>query len=119
MQGHVRALGYLFIAFGCLLLFLGACLFLVIGGSGMLSGDRGAALVTGGVALFVAGFFFVLALPAVITGNGLLKFRPWARVAAIILACLNILNFPFGTALGVYTLWVLLSAETQPLFTSA
>jgi hypothetical protein len=29
---------------------------------------------------------------------------------------LHILSFPFGTALGVYTLWVLLNAETEAMF---
>lgn len=47
---------------------------------------------------------------------GLLHFRPWARILAIILAVLHIFSFPFGTALAIYTLWVLLSSETQPLF---
>jgi len=116
MQGHVRTLGYLYIIFAAILALIGACMFLVIGGSGLFSGDRHAALITGGVGLFVAMIFLLIAIPAFIAGWGLLRFRPWARVLAIVVGVLNILNFPFGTALGVYTLWVLLNAETQPLF---
>ncbi len=33
--------------------------------------------------------------------------RPWARTLAIVMAVLSLLKLPFGTALGIYTLWVL------------
>jgi hypothetical protein len=44
---------------------------------------------------------------ALIAGYGLLNRRPWGRVVAIIAAILALIKFPFGTALGIYTLWVL------------
>jgi hypothetical protein len=44
---------------------------------------------------------------ALIAGYGLLQRRPWGRVLAIVAAILALLKFPFGTALGIYTLWVL------------
>ena len=34
--------------------------------------------------------------------------EPWARMLGIALGCFALLRFPFGTALGIYTLWVLL-----------
>ena len=37
--------------------------------------------------------------------------QPWARIVAIILGVLALFHFPLGTALGVYTLWVLLADE--------
>jgi zinc-ribbon domain len=43
-------------------------------------------------------------------GWGLLERRPWARILAIVIGCLSLLSFPFGTALGIYTLWVLAPA---------
>ncbi len=46
-----------------------------------------------------------------VTGYGLLKVRNWGRVLALVMAFLMLLDLPFGTALGVYTLWVLLPAE--------
>ena len=36
---------------------------------------------------------------------------PWARTAGIILGVLALFHPPFGTALGVYSLWVLLADE--------
>jgi hypothetical protein len=46
----------------------------------------------------------------------LITFKPWARVLAIILSALHLLNIPFGTALGIYGLWVLLSNEGERCF---
>ena len=37
----------------------------------------------------------------------------WARILAIILAFLSLIHVPFGTALGIYTLWVLLPASSE------
>ena len=45
-----------------------------------------------------------------LAGWGLLQRESWARMLAIILAFLALFNIPFGTALGIYTLWVLLPA---------
>jgi len=54
------------------------------------------------VVLFVALFF----IPSLIGGIGALRHRPWARTWLIIAGVLNLINFPLGTALGIYTLWV-------------
>lgn len=58
----------------------------------------------------VAGATAILAFVA---GYGLLSRRPWARVLAIVLAILALLKFPVGTALGIYTLWVLAPAQSR------
>jgi len=47
-----------------------------------------------------------------------LSFRNWARILAIILSVLNLMNVPVGTALGVYTLYVMLDDETSALFSA-
>jgi len=43
---------------------------------------------------------------------GLLQRLRWARVLALIIAFLSLIHIPFGTALGIYTLWVLLPAQS-------
>lgn len=42
-----------------------------------------------------------------LVGYGLLTRRSWGRVLAIVFAVLSLIRVPFGTALGIYTLWVL------------
>lgn len=46
-------------------------------------------------------------IAGVIAGWGLMTRQSWARMLTIILACISLIHFPLGTALGVYTLWVL------------
>jgi hypothetical protein len=48
------------------------------------------------------------------TGWGLIQREPWARTTALVLAFVSLFfNIPFGTALGIYTLWVLLPSEAE------
>ncbi len=62
----------------------------------------------------VIGFstFFFSAL-ALLAGMGLLTRKSWARKLAIFLGVLCLLKFPVGTALGVYTLWVMASSRAR------
>jgi len=43
----------------------------------------------------------------ILTGYALLTRQPWGRVLAIVFAVFALIHFPLGTALGIYTLWVL------------
>ena len=52
-------------------------------------------------------------LAGILAGWGLLDRQPWARMLAIVLGCIALIHVPFGTALGIYTLWVLLPAESE------
>ena len=58
---------------------------------------------------------FILAKAAVgfIAGWGLLQREPWARIIALVLSFISLFNVPFGTAIGVYTMWVLLPSQSQ------
>jgi len=49
----------------------------------------------------------------VVAGWGLLDRQPWARLLAIVLGCFALLHIGIGTVLGIYTLWVLLPAESE------
>jgi hypothetical protein len=51
------------------------------------------------------GFFGLLHL---VLAWGLFEREPWARFLGLVLGFLALLRFPLGTALGIYTLWVLL-----------
>ena len=57
----------------------------------------------------------VLAKAAVgfIAGWGLLQREPWARVVTLVLAFISLFHIPFGAALGVYTMWVLLPSQSE------
>jgi hypothetical protein len=125
MQTHVKVLGVFFIALSVLGL-CAAIFFLVgIGAAASIVGanadahDAAVAVPIIGIAgtAFVM-FIFLISIPGLVVGIGLLKFRPWARIVGIVLCAINLINIPFGTLLGIYGLWVLLNSSTEPLFTA-
>jgi hypothetical protein len=116
MRQHIPILGWCFIVYHAIVALVGICIGLIVSGAGAISGEREAMFVTGAVGVGIAGFLIVLSLPGIIAGLGLLKFRPWARILAIIVGALHLLSFPLGTALGVYTLVVLLHNEMPTVF---
>lgn len=68
-----------------------------------------------GIIAMVIGMIAVVAgLPGIIGGWGLLTKKSWARIVVLIVGILNLATFPLGTALGIYTLWVLMKPESQP-----
>lgn len=67
--------------------------------------------------LFSLGSVFLLvAAGGILVGWGLMNRERWARTTAIVLAVLALLHPPFFTALGIYTLWVLLPADSAAEF---
>jgi hypothetical protein len=61
----------------------------------------------------MGGVLIITGVLGLIAGWGLLERQGWARILAIILGFLSIFHFPLGTALGAYTLWVLLPASSE------
>jgi hypothetical protein len=55
----------------------------------------------------IATVSLVMGLSGVLVGYGLLARQQWGRVLAIVFGILALIRIPFGTALGIYTLWVL------------
>jgi hypothetical protein len=66
--------------------------------------------------LFFALFYVAMMLPSFIAAYGLLKRTKWAKVASIIAGVLAGMNFPFGTAVCVYTFWFLFSDPGKALY---
>ena len=71
-----------------------------------------------GIMRAAGGFFMLSGVVGLIAGWGLLDRQPWARMLAIVLGFINLIHMPFGTALGVYTLWVLLPAQSEQEYRS-
>jgi hypothetical protein len=126
LRDHLKILGILHVVWGGFGLVGGLAALLVMGGLAALigvagRGEEGAAVAVPLLALMgllVCGLVAVLSLPHVISGFGLLKRRGWARVLGIVLSALDLLNVPFGTALGIYGLWVLVQPESSELLSS-
>ena len=116
LEMHIRVLGWLYILSNSILLLIGLTGLLFLTGLGVVSGDFDSVPVLG----FIGGAGFVfcaaLALPGMLAGYGLLKRTSWARVLALVDAILSLIVFPIGTAIGIYTFWVVLQEDAAEHF---
>ena len=122
-ESHVDLVGVLFIVWGALTILIGASTLAL----GMAAASLISAAAQAGRGQFAASLtaatFTLFALLAIAWGAvhalvGVLVRRrtPWTRLAAILLGSVDLLLLPYGTALGVYALWVLLREESKALF---
>ena len=127
MATHVKVLAALYIVFGALGTLAAFAVMAVFGIAGVASAAAAGSDADALIALPIIGitgtalavFLLLVSLPGVIAGIGLLNFRPWARILTIVLSVINLMNVPFGTALGIYGLWVMLSEQGAKLFVPA
>ncbi len=120
MARHLDALALLHVVWGIFGLLTGGALGVLAGGTAnglppataAASPERMAVwiLAIGALALAAGGTAMWL------VGRGLRRRWPIARLAALLLAVPDLLVVPFGTALGVYTFWVLLNDEARVTF---
>jgi len=132
MREHVKILGILNIIMGGLTALAGLIVLVAMGSiaaflvamvsqdgsAGDVENARLAAPIVGLIGSVVGIFLLALSLPSILGGWGLLKYKSWSRVLMIIVSGFHLLHVPFGTALGIYGLWVLLNEQTRQLLES-
>lgn len=107
IEPHLTVLGALYIACGLLSLLASVAIFVVMPVTGVNVGDPVARGVLVPLGLAITLFLLALAVACVIGGVGLLWRRPWARLLVLVLGGVNLINVPFGTLLGVYSIVIL------------
>jgi hypothetical protein len=122
MLRHVNLLAILWSLWGALAVLVGISMLLLAGGAlapVLEPGSENIALAAG----LTAALFALTGAIAVLWGGahvlaGLLLRRrlPLGRILSLALAMVNLVVLPFGTALGIYALWVLLTNEGRKLF---
>jgi hypothetical protein len=125
VERHVNLLGILLALWGGLAMLVGVSMTLIAAGALAQMLTPGAASV-GFAARLTAGMFAVLGVVALLWGavhvwTGVLldRRRPIGRILALALGVVNLIVLPFGTALGVYALWVLLKNDGRKAFVPA
>jgi hypothetical protein len=113
---HVTILGWLYLVGYAFFLLIGAFVFTLLTSIGAVSGDEQAMMVLSLVGTSVGGLLVALAVPGMAAGFGLLARKVWGRYLAIVVAILGLINFPIGTLIGVYTLWVLMQEDATASF---
>ena len=116
MKNHVTAVAALRIGYNTLGVLIGAFILVVLATIGAVTHDEQANMILSIVGFIVGGGIIVLSIPGIIGGIGLLQHKNWARILVLILSAMDLINIPIGTAIGVYSFWVLTQDEAVRLF---
>jgi len=118
VQQHVHLVGILWLAISAFNV-VGGLILIVVGNTLFPHlHEMGAPqdVPTGFLSTLVSSFGIIILAKAAcgfLAGWGLMHREPWARVLALVLAFISLFNVPFGTAVGVYTMWVMLPGQSQ------
>ena len=116
MEKNINTIGILWIVYGALGIFAGFIVFFILFGVSFIP-DMGyeAPLILRGLGTGIAMFLVLLYLPE-IAGYGVLKGKEWGRILVLIMSFLNIVSFPLGTALGIYSFVILIKEDSLKYF---
>lgn len=120
MRHHINVLGLLHMVWGVFAALAGLSLAILAAGTNAAVAAAPADTIGSSAAVWLLGvtgiFLIASGLALAATGRRLRATQPGARLAALLLALPNLLILPFGTALGVYTYWVLLNNDARDAF---
>jgi hypothetical protein len=124
VKRHADFLALLYLAWGAIFALVAVAGFALMAGALVIARSSypvaPSSQLAAGVTAFSMGVLAALALLWGLLhlwlGASLRRYRQWARLASLGLAVINLVLFPFGTALGAYACWVLLTEEGRKLF---
>ncbi len=117
MDKHVDIISILWIVSGSLGILLAIFAFWLLWGITFIP-DIGheASYILRLVATWGSIFLAVFSAPEIIGGIGLIKRKEWGRIVVLVVSFFNLINLPLGTALGIYSIIILMKGETVKLF---
>lgn len=124
MKRHADFLALLYLAWGAIFAVVGLAGFALTAGAIAIARDADLLPVSSdfaagltAITLGILGFLALLwGLLHLLVGRALRRYSAVGRLAALGLAVINLVLFPFGSALGAYALWVLLTDESRKLY---
>jgi hypothetical protein len=135
-RGYIQIIGIVEIMFGIFALIIGlvlACLspliYYVLSSEAIDFSAMDAEMIDNPALLqkllpFVSVLIFIIALicllyafVSIISGKRLLQYENSGRIGTMVIAALNLFNFPFGTIFAIAALYVLSQPEVEQLYT--
>jgi len=120
VRSHLHLLSVLQSTWGGIMLMLGVSMALLSIGAVAVGWTSRGAEISAAVTWFAFAIFAAALLAGGAAnswaGRALRQLRPRGRTVTLGLAVPNLFVLPFGTALGIYALWVLLHNETRTFF---
>jgi len=115
MEKHLSLVAALHIGLSIMAVLIGLFVFVLLTGIGFIADDAQAQTVLTLIGSIASFFLIITAIPGLIGGIGLLRRKNWARLLVLVVSAINLLNIPIGTALGIYSIWVLVNEDTNKL----
>jgi len=118
MEKHVNVVAALHIGLSIFGIVIAIIIGIVLGLVGGFIDDPVASRIIPIVATVAIWAVIIFSIPGIIAGIGLFRKKEWARILTLILSVIKLMNVPIGTAVGAYSIWVLIQDETTALFKS-
>jgi len=118
MEKHVNVVAALHIGLSIFGIVIAIIIGIVLGLVGGFIDDPVASKIIPIVATVAIWAVIIFSIPGIIAGIGLFRKKEWARILTLILSVIKLMNVPIGTAVGAYSIWVLIQDETTALFKS-
>lgn len=108
---HVGTLGVLWIVYGALTALGGGFMLLALNlfSAGVMGNETPMPPFIRPMLGFIGMMFLITGLVRILAGWAVYSKQSWGRILCLILGFLSLIDVPLGTALGIYTIWVLLS----------
>lgn len=116
MEKHINVVAALQIGLSIFNLLIAFLIFTILKLVGGFVEEPNGATILSIIADILAIVFIILSVPGILAGMGLYKRKEWARILTLILSVIEIFSFPFGTAIGIYSIWALIQPETVSSF---
>lgn len=116
MEKHVSVVAALQIGLSIFGIIVGVVILLILSMVGSFTGDPQAGFILRLIGSIAAVFFFVMSVPGIIAGIGLMRHKEWARILTLVLSVIGLMNFPLGTAVGIYSIWALVQDDVLSIF---
>ena len=129
-EANIQGFGCLYTLGGILgilgaIFYVGIGIFVMAGGvvpkklEFMVFGAGGDRLVSGGLTTLVGVIFLAIAVAQLFAGRSMQTLNPSGKILAIVVAAIGMLQFPCGTLISGYLLYLLVSAKGRTVFSSA